>query len=185
VVGWHPPQSSHGFASGGGSGYGDDGGYGGSTGGGYRSGGHHNGYSIAGHEHTGSLGSSGGPPLERPTGAKAEWIQQALEVLREMGYDTSTISPADIEAIIDHESGGDPHAINLWDSNAAAGHPSKGLMQCIDSTFNAYKAPGHGDIWNPVDNIVAGVRYAMARYGSVANVPGVVALHQGGAYVGY
>ncbi|MGG3677486.1 phage tail tape measure protein [Heyndrickxia faecalis] len=80
-----------------------------------------------------------------------------------------------------HESGGNPRAINLWDSNAKAGHPSKGLMQTIDSTFNAYKLPGLGDIWNPVANAVAAIRYMNARYGSIANVPGVRAK----GYVGY
>lgn len=133
----------------------------------------------------GGLGPTGGPPLSRPTGAKGQWIDEALRVLRQHGYDTSRISPADIGAMIDHESGGNPHAINLWDSNAVAGHPSKGLMQTIDSTFAAHALPGHRDIWNPVDNIIAGVRYAVSRYGSISNVPGVERLHHGQAYVGY
>lgn len=33
-----------------------------------------------------------------------------------------------LEEIISHESGGNPHAINLTDSNAKAGDPSRGLM---------------------------------------------------------
>ncbi|MEU2252638.1 transglycosylase SLT domain-containing protein [Nocardia xishanensis] len=130
--------------------------------------------------------SSGGPVGPMPTGDKAQWIQEALKVLREMGYDTSDPNlVADISEIIRRESGDNPHAFNGWDSNAAAGIPSKGVMQTIDPTFNAYKAPGHDDIWNPVDNIVAGVRYAVDRYGSVHNVPGLVSLRAGGAYQGY
>ncbi|SDI62037.1 WXG100 family type VII secretion target [Actinokineospora alba] len=70
-------------------------------------------------------------------------------------------------------------------SNAAKGTPSKGLMQCIDPTFQAHKLPGHDDIWNPVDNICAGVNYAISRYGSLADVPGIKATHGGGGYVGY
>ena len=58
-------------------------------------------------------------------------------------------------------------------------------MQCIDSTFNAHSVPGHTNIYNPVDNIVAGVRYALSRYGSIQNVPGIVAVSHGGHYVGY
>jgi hypothetical protein len=131
------------------------------------------------------LRNSGGPPLAWQAGTNAEWIDQALRILACEGIDTSGISPADIAAIIGHESGGNPHAINMWDSNAAMGHPSKGLMQMIDSTFRAHCAPGHADIWNPVDNIVAGVRYAVARYGSVAAVPGVLRLHEGLSYVSY
>lgn len=44
---------------------------------------------------------------------------------------------------------------------------------------------GHIDIWNSVGNIVAGVRYAIGRYGSLDNVPGIVSLAHGGPYVGY
>jgi SLT domain-containing protein len=58
-------------------------------------------------------------------------------------------------------------------------------MQVIGSTFDAYKISGHDDIYNPVDNIVAGVRYALARYGSIQNVPGVKSVDEGGSYVGY
>ena len=130
-------------------------------------------------------GATAGPPLARPTGTEGQWIGQALEILRSNGYDISRINPADIAAIIQHESGGNPNAINGWDSNAAAGHPSKGLMQTIDSTFYSHALPGHTDIWNPVDNIIAGVRYAIGRYGSIDNVPGIVRLHEGHSYIGY
>jgi SLT domain-containing protein len=129
--------------------------------------------------------ASGGPPRIQPSGEVGQWINAAMQILRQNGYDTSQINPADIAAMIQHESAGNPHAINNWDSNAAAGHPSKGLMQTIDSTFNAHALPGHRDIWNPVDNIIAGVRYAIGRYGSINNVPGIVQLHHGGSYVGY
>ncbi|WP_244194466.1 transglycosylase SLT domain-containing protein [Amycolatopsis echigonensis] len=120
-----------------------------------------------------------------PTGNVADWIHEAVEILRANGVNVSDAQASIIAAIIQHESGGDPSAINNYDCNAAAGHPSIGLMQCIDSTFNAYKLPGHDVITNPVDNIIAGVRYALARYGSLDNVPGIQALAAGGAYVGY
>lgn len=68
------------------------------------------------------------------------------------------------------ESGGDPNAVNNWDSNAAAGHPSKGLLQTIDSTFDAYKLPGYDNIFDPVANAIAAIRYMIARYGSVGAV---------------
>lgn len=67
------------------------------------------------------------------------------------------------------ESGGNPKAINLWDSNAKKGTPSKGLMQVIDPTFNAYARPGFNkNIYDPLSNILASVRYAVSRYGSLA-----------------
>ena len=66
------------------------------------------------------------------------------------------------------ESGGNPRAINLWDSNAKKGIPSKGLMQCIDPTFKAYARPGFDkNIYDPLSNILASIRYARARYGSL------------------
>lgn len=69
------------------------------------------------------------------------------------------------------ESGGNPLAINLWDSNAAAGHPSKGLMQMIDTAFNRWKLPGLDNIWNPIANAAAAIRYIKARYGSIFGTP--------------
>ncbi|GAA3674951.1 hypothetical protein GCM10022224_044100 [Nonomuraea antimicrobica] len=47
------------------------------------------------------------------------------------------------------------------------------------------QAAGARDIYDPVDNIIAGVRYAVAGYGSVSNVPGVVGMKTGGGYQGY
>ncbi|MFC0544845.1 WXG100 family type VII secretion target [Kutzneria chonburiensis] len=165
-------ESQH--SSGGGGGGGGGGSYGGGGDGGGGGGG---------------LGPSGGPPEggggPAPQGQVKEWIEEAMKILQENGVDTSKMSENDIWAIIQHESGGNPHAINLWDSNAKAGHPSKGLMQCIDGTFQSNKLPGHDDIYNPVDNIIAGVRYSIARYGSVSNVPGIRAMSHGGAYQGY
>ncbi len=133
----------------------------------------------------GGMGSSGGPPSSPPPGNVQEWIQEAIQILEQNGVPASALNAQDIWTIIQHESGGNPNSINLWDSNAQAGHPSKGLMQCIDSTFNAHSLPGHTNIYNPVDNIIAGVRYAISRYGSIQNVPGIVAVSHGGHYVGY
>jgi transglycosylase-like protein with SLT domain len=120
-----------------------------------------------------------------PSGDLADWIHQATDILRTNGVPVDDADTQLIATIIQHESGGDPGAVNLWDGNAQAGHPSIGLMQCIDTTFDAYKLPGHDNIQNPVDNIIAGVRYALARYGSLSNVPGIESLSRGGSYVGY
>jgi uncharacterized protein YukE len=134
---------------------------------------------------SGTSTSSNQPPSSQPTGNVKQWIEQAKALLVKSGVPASKINEPDINMIIQHESSGNPHAINLSDSNAAAGHPSTGLMQTIDSTFDSYALSGHTDIWNPVDNIVAGVRYALSRYGSLDDVPGVAAVHGGGSYVGY
>ncbi|WP_067853446.1 lytic transglycosylase domain-containing protein [Nocardia shimofusensis] len=140
--------------------------------------------------YSGSSGLSAGPGSSAPTGPMptgdvAKWIEDAKKILIEMGYRPEDIDERALALIIQHESGGNPYAENRWDSNWLAGHPSKGIMQTIDSTFNAYAAPGHTDIWNPVDNIVAATRYAIDRYGSLAGVPGVAGVNSGGAYQGY
>ncbi|WIY84337.1 peptidoglycan DD-metalloendopeptidase family protein [Propionimicrobium sp. PCR01-08-3] len=89
------------------------------------------------------------------------------------------------QIVAQNESGMNPNAANDWDSNAAAGIPSKGLMQFIQPTFDAYAWPGHNNWLNPVDQILAFFRYSQARYGGPNNVPGVVSVRNGGGYVGY
>ena len=109
---------------------------------------------------SGSSNSSGGDV--------ESWVTQAL--IATGMYSASNLS--NTVALAMAESGGNPNAINLWDSNAAAGHPSKGLMQTIDSTFNAYAMAGHTNIWDPVDNAIASIRYQMSRYGYLRATPG-------------
>ncbi|MGK8508617.1 transglycosylase SLT domain-containing protein [Nocardia asiatica] len=98
------------------------------------------------------------------------WIRQSLDIMRARNI------PGSYEGIhrnIMRESGGNPRAINLSDSNAAKGTPSKGLLQVIDPTFNAYHVDGTPfDIWDPVANITAACNYAAHRYGSMDNVNG-------------
>ncbi|WP_084736881.1 LysM peptidoglycan-binding domain-containing protein [Cystobacter ferrugineus] len=122
---------------------------------------------------------------EMPEGQVGDWIRQATDKLKAAGVPVDKMNPQDIAKIIQHESSGNPNAINLWDDNAKRGTPSIGLMQTIQPTFDAYKLPGHDNIRDPVDNIIAGVRYAIDRYGSVSNVPGLQSMNGGGGYVGY
>ena len=66
------------------------------------------------------------------------------------------------------ESNGNPRAINLWDDNAKRGIPSKGLMQVIDPTFRNNARPGFDkDIYDPLSNILASIRYTKKTYGSL------------------
>ena len=78
---------------------------------------------------------------------------------------------------MNQESGGNPNAVNNWDSNARAGQASRGLMQTIPGTFNAYagKYRNRG-ITDPLANIYAGLNYALHRYGSLS------ALNRAGGY---
>lgn len=68
------------------------------------------------------------------------------------------VSAGDIQKIMNvimHESRGQAHAINNWDSNAKAGTPSKGILQFIEPTFRSYAMPGHTNIWSPYDQLLA------------------------------
>jgi peptidoglycan hydrolase-like protein with peptidoglycan-binding domain len=132
-------------------------------------------YDMTGHQ----------PPTTAPAGNLNQWITDAKTVLTQNGVDTSSMTDADLRALIQHESSGRWDNLNDWDRNARNGIPSKGLMQTIDQTFNTYSVPGHRDVWNPVDNIVAGVRYGIQRYGSFDSIPGIASLHRGGDYRGY
>ncbi|MFE2063250.1 transglycosylase SLT domain-containing protein [Streptomyces sp. NPDC059467] len=98
------------------------------------------------------------------------WIRESLAIMAEKRIPGSYNG---IYRNVIRESSGNPQAINLWDSNAAKGIPSKGLLQVIDPTFNAYHVAGTSyDIYDPVANITAACNYAAARYGSIDNVNG-------------
>ena len=113
------------------------------------------------------------------------WICHVEQVLEQHGTPRHLLSTNAAYIVVKHESGGNPHAYNGWDINAAQGHPSEGIAQVISPTFHAYQLHGYGDIRDPVDNMIAAFRYAISRYGSMNNIPGVLAVRQGGPYVGY
>ncbi|WP_413545585.1 transglycosylase SLT domain-containing protein [Bacillus sp. A31] len=109
-----------------------------------------------------------------------QWLMAAL-----MATGTSMNWLPGLMTIAQHESNGNPRAINLWDSNAKKGTPSKGLMQTIGATFNSNKGKGMNDIWNPIHNAVAAINYIKGRYGTVFNTPGLRSMRRGGPYKGY
>ncbi|UIN49409.1 transglycosylase SLT domain-containing protein [Bacillus safensis] len=109
-----------------------------------------------------------------------QWLMAAL-----MATGTSMSWLPGLMTIAQHESNGNPRAINLWDSNAKKGTPSKGLMQTIGPTFNSNKGKGMNDIWNPIHNAVAAINYIKGRYGTVFNTPGLRSMRRGGPYKGY
>lgn len=102
-------------------------------------------------------------------GGSQRWAGVATRALQILGLPGSWLGP--LLRLIQRESGGNPRAQNNSDSNAAKGTPSKGLMQTIGPTFAAYAMRGFDrDIFDPLSNILAGLRYIKARYGSIFNV---------------
>ena len=114
---------------------------------------------------TSSSSSSGGGGYN--TSGVEQWRNLAKTAL----LLTSQYTESNLNALLTqmkHESGGNARAINLWDSNAKKGIPSKGLMQVIDPTFRSYAmSPYNKDIYDPLSNMIASIRYTVSRYGSL------------------
>ena len=111
--------------------------------------------------------------VDKLTQPISDWFKKGLEKL-EAQFESGGASPdliraaaakmhvaisgADISHImnvIKHESGGRADAVNHWDSNAAKGTPSKGILQFIEPTFMSYAMPGHTNILSPFDQLLA------------------------------
>ncbi|WP_103535663.1 transglycosylase SLT domain-containing protein [Streptomyces sp. SM11] len=96
------------------------------------------------------------------------WIRESLDIMKKKNI------PGSYEGLhrnIMRESSGNPNAVNDWDINARNGIPSKGLLQVIQPTFDAYHVKGTPKkLTDPVANITAAANYAADRYGSIDNV---------------
>ncbi|WP_086560124.1 peptidoglycan DD-metalloendopeptidase family protein [Streptomyces africanus] len=120
-----------------------------------------------------SGGGDGGTGVQRWRGV----VQQALgQVHQSLSLVNTTLRR------MNQESGGNPKAVNKWDSNWKAGNPSVGLMQVIRGTFDRYAGKYrntgpkmYGVSIDPMANIYASMKYALATYGSLSkayNRPG-------------
>ena len=117
----------------------------------------------------GASGGGGGAGVQ-------QWKNLILQALAMDGLSASLLGK--VETQMQTESGGNPNAINLTDSNAQAGHPSQGLMQVIPGTFALYHVAGtSNNILDPLANIAAGLNYAKNVYG-----PNLSGLGEGHGY---
>ncbi|MCW1006647.1 tape measure protein [Streptococcus anginosus] len=111
--------------------------------------------------------SDGGAQAGNPGGSGVErwrpFVERALEA---NGIAANSYRVSKILATIRRESNGNPTVQNNWDSNALAGHPSIGLMQTIQPTFDTYAFAGHRNIRNGYDNLLAAINYIKHRYGT-------------------
>lgn len=86
------------------------------------------------------------------------WLMAAM---KHTGVPSNWLEP--LKWLVAHESGGDPRAKN---PNSTA----SGLFQIIDTTWAESRDPKlPNDIWNPVINAIAGIRYIIGRYGDPFN----------------
>lgn len=128
-----------------------------------------------------SFGASGGAAVAGQYGSSVErWRSTVNNALNKLGiYSLANANRTLYQ--MKTESNGNPNAINNWDINAKNGTPSKGLMQVIDPTFRAYaRSPYNKNIWDPMSNILASMRYALSRYGSLAAAYRGVGYENGG-----
>jgi tape measure domain-containing protein len=107
----------------------------------------------------GGMAGAGGS-LEMPTGDVPgeldDWLNAAIAAT---GVGRDWLSG--LRWIAMHESTGNPHAVN---PTAVDGQHAAGLMQTMPSTFGAYALSGMHDIFNPVDNAAAAIRYIQDAY---------------------
>jgi len=109
-------------------------------------------------------GSGGYEGSYTNSGGVTRWTSVAQSAMARAGLPSSYLS------LLLHrmqvESGGNPRAQNNWDINAKNGTPSKGLMQVIQPTFDAYAGELRSKgIWDPEANIYAAIKYTLSRYG--------------------
>lgn len=111
----------------------------------------------------------GGGGKGAPSGSGVtRWKSQVVDALKANGLSTSSDMVNKVLRQIATESGGNEKAVQggYTDVNTLSGDLAKGLMQTISATFNAHAFPGHKNIFNGYDNLLAALSYAKARYGS-------------------
>jgi len=83
-----------------------------------------------------------------------------------------------LEWLAFHESAYNPRAIAY---EGVGGESACGLFQVLPTTFTAHALPGRTNIWNPIDNTAAAIRYIASRYGTPQAIPGL----ESSSYAGY
>ncbi|KRM26509.1 tape measure protein [Schleiferilactobacillus harbinensis] len=100
----------------------------------------------------------------QPHAAQA-WLPIVEKLMQQMGANPPNGIESEAAAFvreIARESGGNPTIRQtVWDKNMANGDPAEGLLQFIPSTFMSYAVPGHTNILNGEDQIMATINAYM------------------------
>lgn len=125
-----------------------------------------------------------------PKTGVAGWVQQAMKLAGVSGSGWSR----GLMELVHAESGGNPHAVAkqgaLYGYHYYHGRRvpyyehAQGLAQMMPSTFGEYAMAGMGNIMNPIDNLIASIRYIMANFGNMGNLIRSTGLGTSG-YKGY
>lgn len=109
-----------------------------------------------------------------PTGSGVErWRSYVKKALKLNGLPTSQSYVNAWLSQIQSESSGNANAIQPGaDPDGDGSGPAIGLLQTKRGTFLSNAFPGHGNIMNGFDNMLAAIKYAKNRYGS--NMLGVI-----------
>ncbi|EPZ44302.1 hypothetical protein AAC03nite_34960 [Alicyclobacillus acidoterrestris] len=93
-----------------------------------------------------------------------QWVNEAIALDAPYGI-TSSWMPTIMQIIAIEDASGNPYAENPI---LVMGQHATGIMQTLPSTFQEFEVPGHTNIFNPVDNIAAAMRYILKEYGDPA-----------------
>lgn len=89
------------------------------------------------------------------TAINGDWTEAIKHAAKMMNVNLDQNGLSAVLRRINQESGGSETVTNNWDSNAQAGHPSTGLLQYIQPTFDKWKVQGYEDIHKGFHQLLA------------------------------
>ncbi len=89
------------------------------------------------------------------TAINGDWTEAIKHAAKMMNVNLDQNGLNAVLRRINQESGGSETVTNNWDSNAQAGHPSTGLLQYIQPTFDKWKVQGYEDIHKGFHQLLA------------------------------